>query len=501
MSCAHPSGSPRHLKPIQSFFHDFLHHTLLSKKLISPDLMTGQRQGFIRQGFLRHSFLRQGFVSPRGGSALALCFMVSIVVMSEPAKAGQYMYHPGSMSTMGNTTLSKHLLSVSHNPAACSKVVRKGDGLRLSYLGNVGGYAELGELDNFEDEVDALVDLLESDNVTLDQASALTERFNNVLEEMGRVGYLKTAWDVSVPGFPLAMHFDQLGGNVCLELSATVQARGSVLDAPLEFDEIDGFATESSLYLKSAVQTHFSVTYSQPVLEYKNNWISGNLIAGAKFKGYRLALSKQIIPFESFEDSDVSDIVSDEFDQNQETSTTLGVDVGALWDGGRYQLGVTIANLIEPTFDYGTIGTDCQSRSSGIESCLTAANFISRGALNGSEVHRMEAVMTIDASYAIASNWFVAGSFDLADYNDAVGDELQWMSVATSFMPQTRWIPGVRVGYRENLVGEQLSQITFGSTLFGFMNLDFLYGLEKIEVDGESVTRSMAFNLGFEQKF
>lgn len=419
---------------------------------------------------------------------------------SDAVLAGQYMYHPGSMSTTGNTTLSQHMLSVSHNPAACSKIVKKGDGFRLSYLGNAGFYAELGELDNFEQEVDELVDLLEDDNVTLDQAQELSPRFNALLEEMGRVGYVKTAWDLSVPGFPMAMHFDQLGGNVCLELSATVQARGSVLDTDLDFVE-NKFETESSLYLKSAVQTHFSVTYSQPVLQYKNNWIDGNLIAGAKFKGYRLALSKQVIPFESFEDNDVSDVISDEYDQNQETSTTLGVDVGVLWDGGRYQLGLTIANLVEPTFDYGEIGVNCQQGTSSNDNCSTAANFVSRGELNGREVHRMQAVTTIDASYALFSNWFVAGSFDLADYNDAVGDDLQWVSVATSYMPRSRWIPGARVGYRENLAGQKLSQVTFGSTFFGFLNFDLLYGLEKIEVDDESVPRSLAFNFGFEQKF
>lgn len=445
------------------------------------------------------SRLPDGLIGRLGGCSLGLC----ACLMVSSVQGGQYMFHPGSISTTGNTTLSHHMLSVSHNPAACSKVVRPGGSFRLSYLGNAGFYAELGDLDNFEDEVDALVDLLEDENITLDQADTQSVRFNALLEEMGRSGYLKTAWDVSVPGFPMAMHFDQLGGNVCLELSATVQARGTVLDGPLTFDQNDGFLTESSLYLKSAVQTHFSVVYSQPVFDYKNQWLDGELIAGAKFKGYRLALSKQVIPFESFENDDVSDVISDQYDQNQQTSTTLGVDVGVLWDGGRYQLGLTIANLIEPTFDYGAVGDNCQQSigTDNFDSCATAANFVRRGRLNGEEVHRMQAVTTIDASYAIKRNWFIAGSFDLADYNDAVGDELQWVSVATSYMPNWRVVPGVRVGYRENLAGQQLSQVTFGTTLFGFFNFDVLYGLDKIDVDDSSVPRSLALNIGFEQKF
>jgi hypothetical protein len=68
-------------------------------------------------------------------------------------------------------------------------------------------------------------------------------------------------------------------------------------------------------------------------------------------------------------------------------------------------------------------------------------------------------------------------------------------------MPNWRVVPGVRVGYRENLAGQQLSQVTFGTTLFGFFNFDVLYGLDKIDVDDSSVPRSLALNIGFEQKF
>ncbi|MEJ2754501.1 MAG: conjugal transfer protein TraF [Gammaproteobacteria bacterium] len=447
----------------------------------------------------------RSFSAPRPVLFATLTLLCLALSYADLSHAGQYMYHPGSMATTGNTTLSKHLLSVTHNPAACSKVLRKSDRFRMSYLGNAGFSVELGQVDNFEDEINDLVDLLESDVTSLDEANEQANRFNAVLEEMARSGYIKTSWDVFVPAFPMAFRMDSLGGNVCLEANATAQIRGAVLNADgIEYDEVSNdFLTESSLYIKSAVQTHFSVTFSRSVWQRRDGHFPGALVVGGKIKAYQLALSKQVIPFESFEDEDVSDVISDEYDQNQNSTSAIGVDVGALWDGGRYQVGFTLANVVEPSFEYGVLGTNC-SASTGtraFENCQVAANFVTRGDINGREKHTMHTVPTVDASFAIFSNWFIAGSADLVAYNDAVGDELQWRSLTTSFMPKTRWIPGFRVGYRENTAGEALSQVTFGTTLLGVFNLDFLYGLDKIEIDDETYPRTFALNFGFEQHF
>jgi len=428
----------------------------------------------------------------------------SLIIASQTAISGQYIYNPGSTATTGYTTLSQHLLSVTHNPAACSKVLKGKDRFRLAYLGNFGFYTELGQVDNFEDEIDELVDILDENTATLDQANELTQRFNAVLVELGESGYIKTSFDISLPAFPMAFRVDSIGGNICLEASANVQTRGSVLDDELDFryDTTVDFFTESSLYLKSAVQKRFAVSYSRPLIKnYKKGWLSGDVIGGVKLTTYQMSLSKQVIPFDSFGDDDISDIISDEYDQNQVDSTSLGLDIGFLWDADRYQVGFTISNFIEPEFDYGTVGSNCDALSgTAQDNCSTAENFVNRGVINGQEVHTMHSVATVDASYAILPNWFVATSYDLVDYNDAVGDELQWFTLATAFMPQSRWIPGFRTGYRKNLSGEELSQLTFGTTLFGVFNFDLLYGLDDIEVDGDTYPRSFAVNLGFEQK-
>ncbi|VAW87272.1 hypothetical protein MNBD_GAMMA18-2033, partial [hydrothermal vent metagenome] len=81
-----------------------------------------------------------------------------------------------------------------------------------------------------------------------------------------------------------------------------------------------------------------------------------------------------------------------------------------------------------------------------------------------------------------------------------VNNEMQWMNIAVGYAPDN-WIPGVRVGYRENLVGSQLSMATFGITLLKGLNLDIAYGLEEIESDGEKYPRSVAVNLGLEMRF
>ena len=97
-------------------------------------------------------------------------------------------------------------------------------------------------------------------------------------------------------------------------------------------------------------------------------------------------------------------------------------------------------------------------------------------------------------------NWSIATSYDVADYNDPVGDEVQYFSVSTTHTPSSRWIPAWRVGYRANLAGEKLSQLGLGTTLFGIFNLDLAYGLESTTIDGSSAPRSLGFSFGFEQR-
>lgn len=420
--------------------------------------------------------------------------------------AGQSIYAPGTVSTVGNATVSNHLLSVTHNPAACHQVLKDKDKFRMAYWGSAGLYAEFGAIDNFAEEIDELVELLDENNVSLDEAEDVQNRFNDVLVGLGESGYVKMGWDLTAPGFPMAFKSENLGGNICAELTSDIQVKGSVLDSNLSFDVEDAevvYNTQSSLYLKSAIMTRVGFSYSREVFNRDIGQWQGKLIAGAKLNFYSMNLSRQVILFESFEDEETSDIISDEYDQNQEQTTAAGLDVGVLWAADRYQLGFTIANLNEPEFDYGDVGANCQDLSGAtqINNCVAALNFSSEGRIATEETHVMSALGTLDGAVAVTPKWFLSGSIDVAAYNDPVGDELQWFTLSTTYFPASRWVPGWRLGYRANLTGEELSSMNFGTTLFGVVNFDLMYGLEKTEVDGTVLPRNFALNFGLEQRF
>lgn len=429
-------------------------------------------------------------------------------ISSLPSVAVTSMVIPGTTNTLGNTTIGQYLLSVSHNPAACGQVIAPQKQFRMGFLSSIGGSFEIGQVDNFENEINDLVDILDESNVTLDAAQGLLTRFNGVLQNLDQYGYLKSEFDVAVPGLPMAYHRENWKGSVCAEGSLSAAFKASVLYGELLLTtrnvnnsvEVD-FSTSSSLLIKSAELTQFGFDYARPIYQREQQSLPGKLLLGTRVNFYSMQLSRQVMLFENFEDDDVGDVIRDEYDANQHTDTNLGLDLGASWVAEKYQLGFTLANINEPEFSYGDFSLNCnQLTASSQNNCLAALNFVNQGDIALQETHVMHAISTVDATYWLMSRWAVAGSYDLADYNDPLGDELQWLTVSTAYMPVSRWIPAWRVGYRKNLVGEKLASVNFGTTLFGVFNMDLLYGLDSAVIDGDEVPRTAGLYFGFEQR-
>ncbi len=421
------------------------------------------------------------------------------------AWASPNFYSSGTSSTMGHSSVAHHLLSVSNNPAAQELVLAKGDKFRMAFLGSAGFNIEYGDIDNFQDELDDVLDLLDEGNVTLQDADSTVDRFNAVLVSMGNAGYFRFGGDVRVPGLPIVFRSELLRGTVSLDASLDFLAKGSVLDSPLSFafngSDVD-FQTSSALYLKGASMTRIGLGYSRPVWEQRSGKFQGKLLAGSRLNVYSMKLSKQIIGFDTIGDNEVSDIVKDEYDKNETATTAAGLDAGVIWQASRYQVGLTLSNINQPSFAYGAVGLSCETlTSTARDNCYVAQTNVNSGRIKANEEHEMSAISTVDASLLVTSNWSLTSSADLAKYNDPVGDEVQYFSLSTTHTPSMRWIPAWRVGYRANLAGEKLSQLGLGTTLLGIVNMDVAYGLQSTTVDGSSVPRALGFNVGFEQRF
>jgi hypothetical protein len=238
--------------------------------------------------------------------------------------------------------------------------------------------------------------------------------------------------------------------------------------------------------------------FSRPVWQQPGR----RVILGGSLRYLQAKLSKQVVALESIDDDDdVEDVLKDSYDANERKSSNVTVDIGAIYDASNYRVGVTFANLTEPDFEYGAIGTNCGLLSGSAQyNCFTAAYYSDRIALN--ETWTLERLATLEGAVFFASGrGSLAASVDLNDVHDPVGDLNQNLKVALGYKTQTNWLPDVRVGYRKNLAGSELSSASLGFTFFGAVHFDVSCALESTQIDGSSVPRTAAFNLGFEMGY
>lgn len=409
--------------------------------------------------------------------------------------------YSGDALTTGHLPDHFSVYSASINPAAAALVLNADESWRMGYLPSLSASMEIGAVDNFYEELEDLSDIIDDPSITDVSTSETLDRFNRLLEQMGQDGYVRVDMATRLPFTPLFFKVDDLPGTFSVDVNASFQGSARLLDEELFFDgQNQSFSTQTSFYTKSGIETELSLGYGQSV--WRNN--SGQLYAGVKAKIITLDLSKQTIRLMDLDSSNIEDVLEDEYDANRESTTNFGLDFGVVWDARRYRLGLTLANANAPSFDYGSVGTNCAQRAPGsIErnGCEVARSFVSEGRLRQSETHTKNALLTADAMYFLTHRWSLGASYDFSAYNDAVGFEHQWFNVSTSYRPEGRWLPGVRFGYQTNQVGTQLDLYNFGVTFFKTLNFDVQYNNSEVVVDDHRVPRQLGFALSFSESF
>ncbi len=431
--------------------------------------------------------------------ALALGFCLS----ATNSYAGSSSINPGSSSTIGPSSSSYSIPSAFNNPAMNPLMVAEEKNWRMSFLPNFGLNVEVGDVDNFADDLDELIDIIDDPGSTDDSAEEVLDRFNTTLIEMGESGYIKQSTYFNAPFLPLYYKADFLGGTLGVGLGLETQIGLRILDAPLSFDDQNGtFSTATALYIKAGIEQNLAVSYGRAIMSEGSK---DRLYAGVKVKLMNVELSKQVLPILQLDGQEVQDVIEDEYDQNLKSSTNIGIDVGLVWDDENYRVGLTIENLNSPDFDYGTIGENCTDRPENTDSrsnCEAAAFFIQQqGEIRARETHTKHALLRVDGLYKLSDRWAILSSLDLAKYDDVTGFENQWFHAAMSYDSAGTLVPSARVGYKKNLAGFEVASLTFGFTFFRYFGLDIEYGLESVDVDGSSYPRRVGIAFGFEQRF
>lgn len=434
--------------------------------------------------------------------------LVALLVSTGPALAGTAGVNSGSSMTTGPSSSHLSLHASTHNPAMTSLVVPDKQRWRISYLPSFGFNTELGDVDNFSDDLEELIDIVDDPSSTQDPVGEVLDRFNSTLVQMGDAGYLKGSLSFGLPILPLVHKTEYHNSSIGISAGVLAQFGVQVLDSELTFDDQNGtFSTATSLYLKSGIEKSVTLTYSRPLmdtpaLEFANR---GKLYGGLSARLISMELSKQVSPVQQLDGNDVSDTITDEYDSNLESSTNIAFSAGVVWDVGRYRVGFTFENINSPKFKYGTIGTDCANRTENTpsrSSCEAAARFIQQdGRIKATETHTMHARTRVDGLYNFSKKWSGSASMDLAAYDDIVGFQNQWLHLATMYEFDNNIVPSLRLGLQSNLAGTKQSSLTVGMSLFKYVSLDLEYGLDSTSIDGSSAPRRFGIALGVEERF
>lgn len=290
------------------------------------------------------------------------------------------------------------------------------------------------------------------------------------------------------------------------DISLNTQVLARVLDAPLSYDEQNkSFSTATAAYLKGATQTAFALGYARGWFDTaEQKTYGGQLYAGAKLSVYAIELSKQVFLLQKLDGKDIGDVIRDEYDNNSQSTTAAGLDLGVIWASERYRLGATLYNLNQPSFDYGPIGENCQTRAENSvarANCEAAADFAQvRGEIKALESHKKSAYLAVDGTYYWQSNAWVSAALDLASYDDFVGTQNQWLNISGTYSPSTHWLPTVRSGLQKNLAGSKLTQLALGLEFKG-VSLDVSWALDSTAIDGSDLPRSFGFSLAIAEQF
>lgn len=430
-------------------------------------------------------------------------FLTSAFVISIFALATVSAADIGPNYSTGPSVNNHSIFAVGYNPASAAFAVAEDERWRFNISPAIAISAEAGEVDNFADELDELIDVLDDPSSTDDSVEDVLDRFNRVLVEMGDSGYVKSDVSLRLPIIPLYHRSDRYDGTFFVDYQLNAQVGASVLDDELQFDsQNQTFATSSSLYLKSGIENRISVGFGKQ-LDFESRF--GDIYAGARFNFISLDLSKQVIPLQVLDGRNVEDVIEDEYDNNLASNSGVSIDLGAVLARETWRVGLTIANIGEPSFDYGAIGEGCESREENTHErtvCEVSKYFVqTRGEIDGRESHTMSMITTADAALRLRKGVWLNTSLDLAKYNDLVGFENQWFHTGISMDSRGYIMPSLRAGYHINQVDAGITSYTFGLTLLKWLNLDFEYSPDSVEVDGDAYPRKVGFSFSIFERF
>jgi hypothetical protein len=422
--------------------------------------------------------------------------VVSTSLLSSAVMAAMPVNHPvGSSFTLSSAPNIRALSTAVANPAAPFLMVNQedNDSFRFGILGPLGIGLEMGDVSDLDDRAEELENILDATYSNVTEANAALGKANRILSGVGDTAYIKTSLSMQVPFMPL-IYKTKGNGAFMLDASLSGVARANVITDDITTNIVKNeLETDTSFQAKTATDLKIGLGYSQSIWENSR----GMLIGGVKANLHDISMGRALVSLSDKSDN-ADDAISDAISDDAVSSTGVGIDLGAVWVAKNYQVGITLANINEPEFDGAPINQSCAT-----ESCAAAGRLINKGKLTASEDYVMEMQSTVDLAVSTQGKQVTLGmSYDGNEVKDAVGDEYQWAAASLSYYGDSHFLPGIRVGYRQNMAGTELSYGTFGLTILKRLNIDLAVALETVEdEDGDELPRSAYFSIGYDTAF
>jgi hypothetical protein len=238
---------------------------------------------------------------------------------------------------------------------------------------------------------------------------------------------------------------------------------------------------DSSIVSKSSQTTELNIGYSRSV--WSND--KGSLFLGAEARLFLMRLSRLSVRFGDITDS--KELFEAIRHSNFSNDNRLGFDIGALWVSENYQFGAQLTNVNEPKFTFPDVDLTPYRDDRIID------------LLQRDQSYTMDRQLKLEASlFTSDRSWSTHLGLDADSATDPMGDDFQWLTWSAGFMTESWWIPGVRIGYRQNLTGTEMKYASIGVTAFKIVNIDIASALDTVKIDDTTLPQGLMFSLGFQ---
>jgi len=236
---------------------------------------------------------------------------------------------------------------------------------------------------------------------------------------------------------------------------------------------------DSFLLVKATKVSQFSLSYSKKSFQSEQ----GALYWGVKPSLYRVGLTNVSARLGEVTDSEA--LFNDIKDANFIYRHGFDIDMGLVWAAPHYQLGASVANLIERKYKYPELDRSAFRSLEILKQLDHHAEFT------------MQRQVKLEAGiFTKQRHWSLHAELDANPVEDPMRDRYQWLTLTAGYAADSWWLPSARIGMSRNLAGTGLGYINAGITFMKFINLDVATTLDTVTLDGTEMRRGANIRLG-----